>query len=640
MTNKPDIHSQKQKMIIYVVLIIVTLAVFGQVYKYDFTNFDDYANITENLQIQKGISPDGFRWALTTRYFDLWNPMLWLSFMLDYQFYGADAGGYHVTNLILHILSTLLLFWLFCRMTGDIWPSAFVAAFFALHPLHVESVAWVSERKDTLSAFFWMITLCFHVYYTEKPNIKRYLPAVFCFMLALMSKPMVITLPLILILLDYWPLRRFPFQVNRPVRADISPVPTKQKKLKKRENISAIGKSALPEVKMMLFGADRWRLLEKIPFFTLSIILVIITLHAPEATGTTSAKYFPWSALLANAPVSFVTYLMKTFWPYDLAVLYPFTEQILLWQIAVSVLLIIIICTLINAKAKKFPHLFTGWFWFLITILPVIGILQISVTTPYAMADRYHYLPSIGLAVMMAWGLPSLIKNENMRKKIFLPAAIIFLGIMAVFSCRQCAFWKNSETLFNHTLMVTKNNYVIQTFLGNFLSDEGRSQEALEHLNESIRIKPDYDDAYSYRGIIFAKLGNNQLAIEDINKAIGLNPNNSIAYINRGIIYSALGQYQQAVESYNDAIRLKPDCAGGYYNRGILYNYLGQNQSAIEDINKTIQLSPDYVPAYHIRAAIYLNQGNKEMGCSDLQKACELGNCEILKSARDRGYCP
>ncbi|MGP8015307.1 MAG: ArnT family glycosyltransferase, partial [Smithella sp.] len=232
MSNKINVNPKKQMLIVYIILTLITLAVFWQVNQYDFITFDDPVYISQNSHIQSGITPDGLRWAFSTRYYGLWNPLVWLSFMFDYQLHGLNAGGYHVTNLILHILSTLLLFWLFCRMTGAIWQSAFVAALFALHPLHVESVAWISERKDVLSAFFWMLTLCLYVYYTEKPVIKRYLLVVICFVLALMSKPMVVTLPLILILLDYWPLGRLGSWKTTNNRTDIMPVYTNQQKQK------------------------------------------------------------------------------------------------------------------------------------------------------------------------------------------------------------------------------------------------------------------------------------------------------------------------------------------------------------------------------------------------------------------------
>jgi tetratricopeptide (TPR) repeat protein len=559
MLNKSNLLPQRQKLIVYIVLTVVTLAVFWQVYQYDFINFDDHAYVTENSRIRSELSLDGIRWIFGTKHLDLWTPLVWLSFMLDYRIYGLDAGGYHLTNLILHILSTLLLFSLFNRMTGAIWKSAFVAACFALHPLHVESVAWISERKDVLSAFFWILTLCLYVYYTEKPAIKRYLLVLFSFVCALMSKPMVVTLPVIMILLDYWPLGRF---------------------ASKKSNLIA------------------WQLKEKLPFFILAASLSFITLYAP---GNQSPNLFPFSTRIANAPVAFFTYLAKTFWPQNMSVYYPFPDDIQLSQVFLATFLIIIITAAVILMAKRLPYLFVGWFWFVITIAPVIGIIQISTAAPYAMADRYHYLPSIGISLILAWGMSSLIR----RKKILFPAAIGILAIMGWLSWKQCGYWQNSATLFNHALQVTKDNYL----------------------------------AYEGRGIAHGEMGEYQPAIEDFNKAIGLKKDYADAYNNRGFAYYNLGQYQRAIEDYNEAIRLKPDKAEVYNNRGINYFAIGRYRPAIEDLNKAIGLKKDYADAYCNRGRIYFMQGDKILGCADAQKACKSGNCNLLEKSKSTGDC-
>ena len=479
MLNKINISPDRQKLIVYFVLIVVILAVFWQVHQYDFVNFDDPAYVTENSHIQSGITLDGFRWAFSTisiKQTGLWNPLVWLSLMFDYQLHGLNAGGYHVTNLILHIMSALLLFWLFNRMTGAIWRSAFVAALFALHPLHVESVAWIAERKDVLSAFFWMLTLCLYVYYTEKPVIRRYLPVLLCFACALMSKPMVITLPIVMILLDYWPLDRLQSRkivTNMPEVMSVSTNKGKKKnKLKKealKKNISPpnVQKISEPRIAGII---PLWQLWEKIPFFILSAVLVIITLYNPntqDMSDTPYLKNFPLISRLANAPVAFVTYLEKTFWPHDMAVFYPFSDQLPLWQVLGASLLIILISVVVIVMMKRLPYLFAGWMWYSITIAPVIGIIQISTITPYAMADRYHYLPSIGLAVMLAWGIPALIKSEETRKKVLFPAGMIFLAILSFLSWNQCGYWKDSINLFSHTLKVTDYNWLAYDNRGN-----------------------------------------------------------------------------------------------------------------------------------------------------------------------------
>jgi tetratricopeptide (TPR) repeat protein len=483
--------------------------------------------------------------------------------MLDYQIYGLNPVGYHMTNLILHILSTLLLFWLFNHMTGAIWRSAFVAALFALHPLRVESVAWIAERKDVLSAFFWMLTLCLYVYYTEKPVIKRYLLVCLFFACGFMSKSIVVTLPVIMILLDYWPLKRFQLQKGNFIL---------------------------------------WQLREKMPFFVLSAVFSIITIYAHHAGMSIQKWNYTLETRIINAFVSFVIYLEKTFWPHNLSLGYPFLGQAPSWQVLGAVSLIIVISAAVIFTMKRLPYLFVGWFWYAITILPVIGIIPVGNN---AMADRYLYLPSIGIFTMLVWGITSLIKSEETRKKILFPAGIAVIAILAVLTWQQCGYWKNSITLFSHAVQVTKDNFLAHTNLGIALFEKGKIEEAIEHYN----------------------------------KAIGLNPAYSYPYNSRGIIYRERGRYQLAIEDFNNAIRINPDFAEFYYNRGTAYYDLGQYQLAIKDCDEAIILKPSFDNAYMGRGAAYLNQGNNTLGCHDAQKACALGNCKLLASARDIGLC-
>jgi len=485
-------------------------------------------------------------------------------------------------------------------MTSEVWKSAFVAAFFALHPLHVESVAWVAERKDVLSAFFWMLTLCFYVYYTERPSAKRYLPVIFSFILALMSKPMVVTLPVILILLDYWPLSRCPDGMERGNFQWIS-----------------------------------WQLKEKMPLLILSAIFSLMAYLAQRLPAVID---FPFESRIINALISYAIYLRKTFWPYDLAAFYPFDVNIALWHLWGAALLIIFITAIVIVLAKRFPFLFVGWFWFALTILPVIGIIQVG---KQAMADRYTYLPLIGIGVMLAWEVPRLFK-QNIHKKIIFFAGIFFILILAVASWRQCGYWKNSIELFSHALRVTKNNYLAHNNLGLALFNEGKTEEAINQYNESLSITPlvmDHVVAYNNRGIAYSRLGIYQRALADLNKAIAMKSDYADAYGNRGVIYSNLGQNQLAFEDFNKAIQLQPDFADLYNNRGVAYYKLGFYQSAVEDFSKAVSLNPYYADAYYKRAVIYLEQGNTELGCRDALKACDLGNCAILKSAQSKGGC-
>jgi len=432
--------------------------------------------------------------------------------MLDYQFYGTNAGGYHLTNLILHILSTLLLFQLFSRMTKEIWPSAFVAALFALHPLHVESVAWIAERKDVLSGFFWMLTLCLYVCYTEKPSFKRYLVVLFSFAGALMSKSMVVTLPVVMILLDYWPLKRFETRKESPLT---------------------------------------WQLKEKTPFFVMSAVISFVTLYAEF---NPSEKGYSLSTRLANAPVAFVKYLEQTFWPHDLAILYPFPDQLPAWQVWGAAIFFLVISFAVITAVKRFPYLFVGWFWFVVILLPVIGIVEFN---PQAsMADRYAYLPLTGIFMGLAWGVGHLFSRADLRKKILFPAGIIFIAIMALLAWNQCGYWKDSMVLFDHALKVTKNNPIMHNNRGSAFAELGRYHEAVEDFNEAIRLKPDFDESY----------------------------------FNRGVVYAELGQYQRTIEDCTEVIRLKPDDGKAYNNRGSAYLMLGNKEYGCRDLQKACDL--------------------------------------------------
>jgi Flp pilus assembly protein TadD len=549
-------------------------------------------------------------------------------------------------------------------MTHEIWKSAFIAAFFALHPLHVESVAWISERKDVLSAIFRMLTLCCYVYYTEKPIIKRYLLVLFSFVLALMSKPMVITLPVIMMLLDYWPLNRFQAQKS---------------------------------------NGFLWQVKEKSPLFILSAVFIVITFIAQYKPYEPDAS-FPLVSRLVNAPVTFVTYLFKTFWPYDLAAIYPFSYQIPVWQVTGALSFIIFITSIIIIMRKRIPFCFVGWFWYTITIAPVIGIIQVG---NQAMADRYTYLPLIGISIGLAWKGTFLFSSQNTRKKILFPASIVFLAFLTFLTWEQSGYWRNSKKICNHLLRVTKNNYVAHINLGSVLFDEGKNKEAIAHYNEVIRIKPnlilsynkrglayarlgqyqkafadlnkvilqkpDYADAYHSRAVIYYELGQYPKALEDFNKAIHLKPDYAEAYNNRANMYLKLGQPQKAIDDMNKAVSLKPDAASLYFNRGnffinisryqqatkdytkaislnpaypeaynnraFAYLNLGQYQQALEDYSKAIMLKPNYADAYNNRAFVYLTMGNIDAGCLDAKKACDMRACSTLQLVTSKGLC-
>jgi protein O-mannosyl-transferase len=377
-----------------------------------------------------------------------------------------------------------------------------------------------------------------------------------------MSKSMLVTLPVVMILLDYWPLGRFE---------------------------SKKGSLIL------------WQIREKITFFIFSAFFSILSIYAQPRVHVAGWP-FPLKERIINALVSFVIYLEKTFWPHDLAVCYPFFGQAPLWQVSGAVLLILLISVAIILTMKRLPYLFVGWLWYSITLLPVIGIIPVGNNS---MADRYIYLPSIGITIMLVWGVPSLIKSEEIRKKILLTIGIAVLAILIVLTWQQCVYWKNSITLYSHSLQVNKDNHIAHNNLGLTLFNEGKTKEAIYHYNKAINRKPNF----------------------------------SHAYYNRGIANFKLGQYQQTIEDCDQAIRLEPNFAKAYNNRGSAYFQLGQYQRSIEDYNKAILLKPDYADAYKNRGFIYLNHDNKNLGCADAQKTCALGNCNFLEEAKKRGYC-
>jgi protein O-mannosyl-transferase len=596
--------NKKYAFLIVIFLIAASLAAFGRIAGNDFINFDDQGYVTENYQIQQGINLQTIKWALTTTYFSYWHPLTWLSHTLDWRLFGAHASGHHLVSLFLHIGAVIFLFLFLNKTTNNIWPSAFAAALFALHPLRVESVAWASERKDVLSMFFGMACLYSYAFWAEKEKLFQYFLCLILFALALMSKPMMVTLPFVLMLLDYWPLHRCQKAFDG-----------------QGKSVNSVGG---------LIG-------EKIPFICLTIACCIITFWAQnEGSSIASIEKLPFLERTANAIISYVAYLAKTFWPVNLALHYPYNFSISLWKVLISGIVLILITLAVLSYSKKQPFLFVGWFMYLGTLVPVIGIVQVGTQ---AMADRYSYLPSVGIDFILAWGIPLLFPNNDKRKKIFFPAGIVLLIILSVLTWRQCGYWKDSISLFKHTVHVTENNHLAHDNLGGSLLKEGKISEAFYHYNRAISIAPESHGYYLNRGNAYAGIGNNQLAVNDFNKAISLKPDYIDAYYNRGTLYGKIEQYQLAIEDFNKVISLKPDHINALNNKGIIYAKLAFYQKAIDDFNEVIRLKPDYAKAYNNRALVHFNMINPESGCSDARKACEMGVCATLEFAKGKEYC-
>jgi protein O-mannosyl-transferase len=641
-------------------LILTTLLAFLQVWNHEFINLDDNAYITENPHIQNGITFQGLGWAFTTAHAANWHPLTWISHMLDIQMFGLNPQWHHLTNLFFHIANVLLLFSVLHRMTKALWQSAFAAALFALHPLHVESVAWVAERKDVLSTFFWMLTLVVYGYYAERPRVKSYLAVIALFALGLMAKPMLVTLPFVMLLLDYWPLDRLgKSKFAQVARAEAkNPGSERRKKGKK-------GKQAprMPvEIEQPTNHEIQWTMirplvLEKIPLFALTALSCAATYIAQKAGGAVApAEAFTLEMRLANGFVSYLIYIAKTIWPENLAVLYPHPGSLPLWQAAGSALFLIAVTFAVLRKANGFPYLPVGWLWFTGTLVPVIGLVQVGIQS---LADRYTYIPSIGLFIMAAWGIPQVFKRRPYTKKVLAASAALCLLFLFILTRVQVGYWRNSITLFDHTLNVTENNYFIYNNRGHILQSRGDYAHALEDFTRAIEINPHYREAYINRGMIYNGMGNYNRAVEDFGKAIEINPKYALAFNNRGAGYMALGNSTRAIDDYNMALNIDPDYADAHYNRAIFYqsegkfiqaiedydmaiksgfdnkaevfcnrgaahDSLGEEMKALEDYGKAIELNPGYAKPYLNRGIAYGKLGNNKQAINDFSMVINI----------------
>jgi len=580
---------------IYLVLFSITVAIFRPVNHYEFVNYDDVSYVMENPHIQQGITPATLSWCFRAVVAGNWHPVTCLSLLIDHQLFGNNAGGYHLVNLLFHVANTLLLLYLLRRMTGELWPSVMTAAIFAWHPLHVESVAWVSERKDVLSAFFGLLTIGAYWRYVEKSKIQSpkskiyYGLALLFFALGLMSKPMLVTLPVILLLLDFWPLRR------------ISGLATFFSKCS----------TAGPLV------------LEKAPFFLLSIasgVATVFTQHEAGAMGEPTDQ-FSFSARVANALAACVLYLGKTVWPVRLSVFYPRPPAWPAWQIAGSTVLLLAITFIAISQARRRPFLLFGWLWFLCTLLPVIGLVQVG---SQSMADRYMYIPSIGLFVMLAWGVKAIFPRQ-------LPARLILAVVIgaAMIGClvttsRQLRYWRSSEALFQHTIDVTPPNVMPHVNLGEALIYKGRIDEGIRQLNEALALDL------------------------QLTQSINRPPNNPfLADLHCRIadVLASRGRIQESIGHYNAALRYRPDLLSALNN--FAWILATDRHSTVRNGPRAVQLAERACELTHYQktiyigtlAAAYAEAGRFDDAILAAQKACalasEAGEQDLLKKNQE-----
>ncbi len=558
-----------QKAAVCLLLALAVLTVFWQAQTFKLVRYDDNFYVAENRHVLSGLSPENIRWAFANTEAGFWHPLTWLSLMLDYELYGFYAGGYHLTNVLFHLASVLLLFLVLARMTGALWKSAFVAALFALHPLQVEPVAWVSQRKDVLSTFFAMLALLMYCRYAERPGTARYLPVVFFYILGLMSKPMIVTLPFAMLLLDYWPLQRFALG-----KAD-----------EQRLGNANAGTGRFPE------RAPSRLLCEKIPLIILAILASALVFFTERGVGALSSfTAVSLDARIANALVSYVVYIQKMIWPSGLAFFYPHPVVISPWKWVPSFLALAAITILVFRGGKRYPYLPVGWLWYLGTLLPVIGLIQVG---PHAMADRYAYIPMIGLSLMIAWGAPGLAERFRLGKVPVAVAAMLVLLAISAATWVQLATWRNSYSLFGHAVQVTKGNYIAHNNLGLAYYHDGRLDEAIREYRKAIQIHSNHAFLYNNLGVALKQTGKYEEAASCFREAIRRKNEGGI-HQNMGSALFHLGRYEEAVLHYRKAISLGPEKADAHYSLGLTLLRLNRPAEAGAAFRSALKIEPQH----------------------------------------------
>ena len=562
-------------------LIIAILIPHRQAINFDFVGYDDELYVTKNLNVQKGFTAKGVKWAFTSFHSANWHPITWLSHMLDCELYGLNPMGHHWTNVELHIANTLLLFFILFKMTGALWRSAFVAALFALHPLHVESVAWVAERKDVLSAFFGMMALLAYCRYTKQPSLVGYLLIILFLSMGLMAKPMLVTLPFLFLLLDFWPLERFRF-------ATVSRL-----------------------------------ILEKVPLLVPVVISGYLTFMAQQSSGAVKPlEAFSLTVRIANAFISYVSYAVKAIWPHNLTVFYPHPGNTLpLWQVFGAILLVGGASFLAIRSLKKYPYIAVGLFWYLGMLVPVIGLVQVS---SQAMADRYTYIPMTGLFIIIAWGFSDISRAWHYQKIVSVLSAVIVLSVLTTCTFFQLGYWKDSITLFEHAINVTDNNYLAHNNLGAALLEKGKLDKAVLHIKEALRIEPGCKAALYNLGAALSAQGKLDEAVLHYNNMLKINPKDAIVHNNLADVLSAHGKPNEAVLHYNEALKIDPDYAGAHGGFGSLLIKQNKFKEAMFHLTEAIRIDSDYAEAYNNIGVVFSRLNKLKEASTFFSKAIQV----------------
>ena len=573
-TGTPASRPQGRVVVgVCVALVLACIAVYGRTLFHDFLNYDDPLYVTENRAVQAGLSWDNVVWAFTTDRAMYMHPLTWISHMVDCDLYGLHPWGHHLTNLIFHAIDSVLLFLVFARMTRRLWPSALVAALFAVHPLHVESVAWISERKDVLSMLFWTASLGAYAWYRQGPGWARYLAVAFLFFLALMSKPMVVTLPFVLLLLDYWPLD----QVDCTAPLGVM--------VRKTVRLAA----------------------EKIPLFLITALFCVITFMMQlRSSNLAYGGKVPIVARCANAVVVYVIYLAKTVWPLGLAAYYPHPITRPLGQVAGAALILLLITLFCLRRARRNPYLIIGWFWYLGTLVPVIELVQAGT---FSHADRYTYIPLIGVFIMVAWGAADLVAAWRVPRPVVAVAAGAVLGALTICAGVQAGYWKNGETLFHHAIDAGHESGAAYNNLGVLAIKRGAYDEARTYLTKALDLKGDHVDALGNLGKIALEQGRYADAKTDLMKALELKPDQANVLNNLGVLATDQLRYDEARAYLKKALEIQSDHIDALNNMGRLLLEEGRYDEARDYLKKVLDLKPDHASALNNMGWCLMSQG-------------------------------
>jgi protein O-mannosyl-transferase len=572
-------------------LVAVTLAVYGQVVTHQFINYDDDIYIWNNPMVLDGLTLKGIAWAFTTFHSAHWHPLTWLSHMLDSQVFGLEAGRHLLVNALIHSANTLLLFLFLKRVTGATWRSAIVAALFALHPLHVQSVAWAAERKDTLSTFFGLLCLLAYARYLEKPSRQKYALVAVWLASGLMAKPMLVSWPFILLLLDYWPFRRLEWQPP--------------------SGITGFAKAWLPLLR------------EKVPLFCLVAASMVLTYSAQVRWGAVADLTdvsLPWR--LANSLVSYAKYLLLTFWPQGLAIYYPSSPNIApAWQWGASLVLLGTITAVALRSARERAYLIVGWLWFLGMLVPVIGLVRAG---DQAMADHYTYFPLIGLFIALVFGLADLGRTWRLGRVFLATASAVAILVLASLTTLQVSRWRDSETLYRYVLSVTSDNAVVHNNLGSVLGQRGKHAEAIPHFAEAVRIQSNYFDALANWGQALREQGKAAEAVSFLQRALGVKPNSAKTHWQLGVALEDQRKQEEAMQQFYEAIKLAPEDFAMRANLGLKLAGQGKLAEATEQYNEALRLNPNSAETHNNLGLVLFASGKEEEGVREFSTALRL----------------